>query len=350
MVANANPVFLDSPTAPARRADCRRPARAAAIGPARAESLIGNVPLVPSSRRCRPRTTGTAGAEASVAAPDAPPAAAAASRRPGPADPRPRADHDEEGRMDRTRPTPAARAAVSPSRRWSCCRDRRGVPRATDRHPGRARGRTAARRRRATTLDGRDDLRRARRHRRRERHRARRQRRRASTSPPRPKNASASPDRARAARHRRRRQDRSRRRDARAGGRRDSGRSLGLTGEQVKLHHRRQLAEDPESDFAYLAKAVKLDVFKQVKALDIPWVYSETASERVATRTAPSPATSSASSAPTAPQAGIELDRGRVPRGDQRDVAATRRAADGVQHPRQRGHPEAAARRRHVLP
>ncbi len=35
------------------------------------------------------------------------------------------------------------------------------------------------------------------------------------------------------------------------------------------------LTEDPESKFTYLAKAVKLDVFNQVKALRIPWVYSE---------------------------------------------------------------------------
>jgi cell division protein FtsI (penicillin-binding protein 3) len=35
------------------------------------------------------------------------------------------------------------------------------------------------------------------------------------------------------------------------------------------------LTEDPESPFTYLAKAVKLDVFNQVKALHIPWVYSE---------------------------------------------------------------------------
>jgi cell division protein FtsI (penicillin-binding protein 3) len=35
------------------------------------------------------------------------------------------------------------------------------------------------------------------------------------------------------------------------------------------------LTQDPTSDFVYLVKAVKLDVFDKVKALNIPWVYSE---------------------------------------------------------------------------
>jgi len=35
------------------------------------------------------------------------------------------------------------------------------------------------------------------------------------------------------------------------------------------------LAEDPEANFAYLVRKVTLDVFEQVRALGIPWVYSE---------------------------------------------------------------------------
>ncbi len=35
------------------------------------------------------------------------------------------------------------------------------------------------------------------------------------------------------------------------------------------------LTKDPKSKFAYLTKAVTLDVFKKVRALQIPWVYSE---------------------------------------------------------------------------
>jgi len=35
------------------------------------------------------------------------------------------------------------------------------------------------------------------------------------------------------------------------------------------------LTKDPSSDFAYLVRAVKLSVFNKVKALHIPWVYSE---------------------------------------------------------------------------
>ena len=35
------------------------------------------------------------------------------------------------------------------------------------------------------------------------------------------------------------------------------------------------LTADPQSDFAYLTKGVKLDVFEAIRALDIPWVYYE---------------------------------------------------------------------------
>ncbi len=35
------------------------------------------------------------------------------------------------------------------------------------------------------------------------------------------------------------------------------------------------LAEDPSSDFAYVAKGVDVDAFTQIKALDVPWIYFE---------------------------------------------------------------------------
>ena len=35
------------------------------------------------------------------------------------------------------------------------------------------------------------------------------------------------------------------------------------------------LAQDPKSDFAYVAKGVDVDRFKQIKALEIPWIYFE---------------------------------------------------------------------------
>jgi cell division protein FtsI (penicillin-binding protein 3) len=47
-----------------------------------------------------------------------------------------------------------------------------------------------------------------------------------------------------------------------------------ITGvDQQKLYT--ALTKDPTSDFTYLVKAVKLSVFDKVKALKIPWVYSE---------------------------------------------------------------------------
>ena len=50
------------------------------------------------------------------------------------------------------------------------------------------------------------------------------------------------------------------------------GAVLGLTGEQVKGIIDGKLAENPESDFAYVAKLVDTATYEQVKALDIPWV------------------------------------------------------------------------------
>ena len=50
------------------------------------------------------------------------------------------------------------------------------------------------------------------------------------------------------------------------------GAVLGLTGEQVKGIIDAKLAENPESDFAYVAKLVDTATYEQVKALDIPWV------------------------------------------------------------------------------
>lgn len=50
------------------------------------------------------------------------------------------------------------------------------------------------------------------------------------------------------------------------------GAVLGLTGEQVKGIIDAKLAENPESDFAYVAKLVDTATYERVKALEIPWV------------------------------------------------------------------------------
>jgi cell division protein FtsI (penicillin-binding protein 3) len=41
------------------------------------------------------------------------------------------------------------------------------------------------------------------------------------------------------------------------------------------------LAEDPNSDFVYLAKSVDLATYKSISALDIPWVYFESSPSRI---------------------------------------------------------------------
>jgi cell division protein FtsI (penicillin-binding protein 3) len=50
------------------------------------------------------------------------------------------------------------------------------------------------------------------------------------------------------------------------------GAVLGLTGDQVLGIISAELAENPDSDFAYVAKLVDTEAYEQVKALDIPWV------------------------------------------------------------------------------
>lgn len=50
------------------------------------------------------------------------------------------------------------------------------------------------------------------------------------------------------------------------------GAVVGLTGDQVQGIISASLAENPDSDFAYVAKLVDTETYEKVKALDIPWV------------------------------------------------------------------------------
>ncbi|MFF2369011.1 peptidoglycan D,D-transpeptidase FtsI family protein [Agromyces sp. NPDC058110] len=47
---------------------------------------------------------------------------------------------------------------------------------------------------------------------------------------------------------------------------------VGLTGDQVLGIIAAALADDPDSDFAYVAKLVDVDTYEKIEALDIPWV------------------------------------------------------------------------------
>ncbi|KRC62396.1 hypothetical protein ASE14_00695 [Agromyces sp. Root81] len=51
------------------------------------------------------------------------------------------------------------------------------------------------------------------------------------------------------------------------------GAVVGLTGDQVQGIIASELADDPNSDYAYVAKLVDTETYEAVKALDIPWVY-----------------------------------------------------------------------------
>ncbi|MBM7830777.1 cell division protein FtsI (penicillin-binding protein 3) [Agromyces cerinus] len=53
------------------------------------------------------------------------------------------------------------------------------------------------------------------------------------------------------------------------------GEVVGLTGDQVEGIISAELAEDPNADYAYVAKLVDTETYEKVKALDIPWVYAD---------------------------------------------------------------------------
>ncbi|WP_082571277.1 MULTISPECIES: peptidoglycan D,D-transpeptidase FtsI family protein [Agromyces] len=53
------------------------------------------------------------------------------------------------------------------------------------------------------------------------------------------------------------------------------GAVVGLTGDQVQGIITAELAEDPNSDYAYVAKLVDTETYERVKELGIPWVYAD---------------------------------------------------------------------------
>lgn len=53
------------------------------------------------------------------------------------------------------------------------------------------------------------------------------------------------------------------------------GAALGMTGASVLAIIDAALADDPDSDYAYVVKSVDTEVFRAVSDLDIPWQYSE---------------------------------------------------------------------------
>ncbi|WP_395243328.1 peptidoglycan D,D-transpeptidase FtsI family protein [Agromyces sp. MMS24-K17] len=53
------------------------------------------------------------------------------------------------------------------------------------------------------------------------------------------------------------------------------GQALGITAAEILGTIDASLAEDPDSDYAFVAKQVDTDAYERVKALEIPWVYTE---------------------------------------------------------------------------
>ena len=162
-----------------------------------------------------------------------------------------------------------------------------------------------------------------------------------------PKNASARSHRARAARPRRPRQDR--RVDVPLEqSAAELGAVLGLTGEQVKGIIDAKLAENPDSDFAYVAKLVDTATYEQVKALDIPWVVPwEHPSRRYPNGAVAGNLLGFVGDDGDAARGPRALG-GRVPRGRGRRAQLPAQPRGLGADPRHRGHPQAGARRRHA--
>ncbi len=59
------------------------------------------------------------------------------------------------------------------------------------------------------------------------------------------------------------------------------GALLGMTGDQVLAIIDQALAQDQSSDFAYIAKAVDVDTFEKIQALNIPWQFAQRHPSRV---------------------------------------------------------------------
>ncbi len=59
------------------------------------------------------------------------------------------------------------------------------------------------------------------------------------------------------------------------------GAITGQTGDDILAIIANALADDPDSDFAYVAKRVDVDVLRAVKKLDIPWIYYKENPSRV---------------------------------------------------------------------
>ena len=128
------------------------------------------------------------------------------------------------------------------------------------------------------------------------------------------------------------------------------GAVLGLTGEQVKGIIDAKLAENPESDFAYVAKLVDTATYERVKALDIPWVVPwEHPSRRYPNGAVAGNLLGFVGDDGDA-LAGLELSRGRVPRGRGRRAQLPAQPRGLGADPGHRGDPQAGARRRHAPP
>ena len=111
------------------------------------------------------------------------------------------------------------------------------------------------------------------------------------------------------------------------------GAVLGLTGEQVKGIIDAELAENPESDYAYVAKLVDTATYERVKALDIPWVVpcehpSRRLPERRGRRQPPR-----LRRRPTAALAGLELSEDDCLAGEDGELSYLHSLEDWVQIP-----------------
>lgn len=92
------------------------------------------------------------------------------------------------------------------------------------------------------------------------------------------------------------------------------------------------LAKDPKSDFAYIKKAVEVDAFRSIKALNIPWVFYEQAPGRSYPNGAVGANVVGFVGQDGKPQAGVELSENECVAGINGEEVY-QRGADGVRIP-----------------
>lgn len=110
------------------------------------------------------------------------------------------------------------------------------------------------------------------------------------------------------------------------------GAITGQTGDEILSIIKKALANDPDSDFAYVTKRVDTDALRAIKKLDIPWVYPRTNPSRAYPNGAVAGNLVGYVAGDGEPQAGLELGRDSC-LASKNGTETYEKGADGVRIP-----------------